>query len=72
MLGMSEELQVAASVLIRERELAHKRGYAEGLEAAANTVERNYSNGALNVVSGMLRDEAKRVREMGVPTEVAK
>lgn len=71
MLGMSEELKVAASVLVRERELAHKRGYAEGLEAAANTVEANaLDDGAM--LGRILRSEAKRVREMGVLTEVAK
>jgi len=80
MLGMSEELKVAASVLIRERELAHKRGYAEGLEAAANQCKDAADRWRDTTVYWTIADslmidlsnEAKRVREMGVPTEVAK
>lgn len=74
MLGMSEELKVAASVLVRERELAHKRGYAEGLEAAANIVQAEFAkinNGDVDYtehrsLAQILRDESKRVREIGV------
>ena len=69
MLGMSEELKVSASVLIRERELAHKRGYAEGLEAAANTVSEFFlpdSGKSHALIAETLRNEARRVRELEI------
>jgi len=68
-LSESEYYELNREVAIH-RDEAYTKGYAQGLEAAANTVRDSampYDQLAL-----LLNQEARRVREMGIPTEVAK
>ena len=58
-------LRAVAELAQREKELrdAYSRGYAEGLEAAAN-LANEYQHHVL--IASVLKQEARRVREMGV------
>lgn len=51
-------------VLTRSLTEAHKRGYADGLEAAANTVRDSAM--PYDQLAILLEQESNRVREMGV------